>query len=185
MSCLSLFSRARLIAPWIHRFMYHSGGSKLELPVEFPFQLEAEEVCSTLDGERSPLELVALVCHYGSKLKPCYRVWLISIMSISALQGGHYTAFVKKPFDGSWIYCNDSHISQVDIMIMILILRIKSIYILSSDITVYKRSWFSVYPFLPAPKWWIWLQVLDWWRLWVWWPIRNEESRTTDAFLKC
>ena len=77
MSCLSLFSRTirhSLIAPLIHRFMYHSGGSKLELPVEFPFQLEAEEVCSTLDGERSPLELVALVCHYGSKLKPCYRV---------------------------------------------------------------------------------------------------------------
>ena len=30
-----------------------------------------------------------------------------------ALQSGHYTAFVRHPCTGSWVYCDDSYISQV------------------------------------------------------------------------
>lgn len=61
------------------RFMYHSGGSKLEIPVEFPMQLEAEDVCSDSQGCAQPLNLVAMVCHFGSKLlvsELTYHQWL-------------------------------------------------------------------------------------------------------------
>lgn len=51
-----------------HRFMYHSGGSKLEIPVEFPMELDPKEVCPDMIDEAPPLHLVAMVCHFGSKL---------------------------------------------------------------------------------------------------------------------
>ncbi len=45
--------------------MYHSGGAKLEMAVEFPLRLEASDVCSTHPAH--PLRLTAVVCHFGSK----------------------------------------------------------------------------------------------------------------------
>ena len=48
--------------------MYHSGGSKLEIPVEFPMELEAKEVCPDTPIDAPPLKLVAMVCHFGSEL---------------------------------------------------------------------------------------------------------------------
>ena len=45
--------------------MYHSGGAKLEMAVDFPLRLEASDVCSALDAQ--PLDLTAIVCHFGSK----------------------------------------------------------------------------------------------------------------------
>lgn len=49
------------------RFMYHSGGAKLEMPVEFPLRLEAKDVCSISPPNTQPLHLAAIVCHFGSK----------------------------------------------------------------------------------------------------------------------
>ena len=49
------------------RFMYHSGGAKLEMPVEFPLRLEAKDVCSISPPNTQPLHLTAIVCHFGSK----------------------------------------------------------------------------------------------------------------------
>ena len=48
------------------RFMYQSGGAKLEIPVEFPLRLEAKDVCSISPPDAQPLHLTAIVCHFGS-----------------------------------------------------------------------------------------------------------------------
>lgn len=45
--------------------MYHSGGAKLEMAVDFPLRLEASDVCSAPDAQ--PLHLTAIICHFGSK----------------------------------------------------------------------------------------------------------------------
>lgn len=50
------------------RFMYHGGGSKLEVPVDFPQTLKVQDVCSLSSSNDDCLHLVAMVCHFGSEL---------------------------------------------------------------------------------------------------------------------
>lgn len=50
--------------------MYHNSGTKLDIPVEFPFKLDAKEVCPNLPVGVKTLSLVAVVCHFGSKCEP-------------------------------------------------------------------------------------------------------------------
>ena len=49
--------------------MYSEGGNtmKLETPVDFPLRLDAKDVCSSSPPDAEPLDLVAMVCHFGSK----------------------------------------------------------------------------------------------------------------------
>ena len=96
--------------------MYHNSGTKLDMPVEFPFELDASEVCPNLPADVKTLSLVAVVCHFGSKCEPFWKYITQELSSrypSLALQGGHYTAFVRRPTNGSWVYCNDSQVSQV------------------------------------------------------------------------
>ena len=95
--------------------MYHSGGAKLEMPVEYPLRLEASSI-SPAPEDAHPLHLAAIVCHFGSKAYQqgvVHGIASLGVTFLSALQGGHYTAYVRHPSTGTWLYCNDSQISEV------------------------------------------------------------------------
>ena len=72
-----------------------SGGSKIDLPVQFPLEDWQPGLISNSRKDFSSYRLVAISQHYGS------------------LGGGHYTATVRHPLSGQWHSYNDTMVTPV------------------------------------------------------------------------
>ena len=172
--------------------MYHSGGrsSKLEMPVEYPSQLKAQDICSSSNAETTALKLVALVCHYGSKLKSCSGRSHLSLCTC------HCISIARWPL---YCLCEKTSYRLMDLLQWLVCLRGMSIHIiycatditpnspLPSAFTFFKRSWVNIYSLLPASgglslQWWICCEQCQ---LWICWWGRNQESGATNAVVKC